>query len=325
VKLVIQIPCFNEEQVLPVTLSHLPRAVPGFDVVEWLVVDDGSKDATSEVARRCGVDHVVRLPRNRGLARAFLAGLEAGLAAGADVIVNTDADNQYDARDLPKLVAPILAGEADLVVGARPIDGIAHFSPAKRLLQKLGSAVVRFVSGTRVPDAPSGFRAMTREAAMRLNVFGNYTYTLETLIQAGQSGMAIACVPVRVNGETRPSRLVKSSAHYVLKSSMTIVRMFVVYKPMRFFALIAALFALPGVALGARYLWLDAHGEGRGHVQSLILAAMLVGVSVAMGMLGVVGDLLAVNRKLLEESRLRLRRLSVTEPTAVSTTISRTG
>jgi glycosyltransferase involved in cell wall biosynthesis len=307
-KLVIQIPCFNEAEVLPLTLSQLPRSVAGFDSVEWLVVDDGSRDGTGQVARRCGVDHVVTLPRNRGLARAFLAGLEAALAAGADVIVNTDADNQYDARDLPKLAEPILRGEADLVVGARPIGDIAHFSLTKRALQKIGSAVVRVVSGTRVPDAPSGFRAMTREAAMRLNVFGNYTYTLETLIQAGQSGMAIACVPVRVNGETRPSRLVKSSAHYVLKSSATILRMFVVYKPMRFFALLAGLFALPGLTLGLRYLWLDAHGEGRGHVQSLILAAMFVGVSMGMAMLGVVGDLLSVNRRLLEETRLRLRR-----------------
>jgi glycosyltransferase involved in cell wall biosynthesis len=306
-KLVIQIPCFNEAEVLPLTLSHLPREVEGFDCVEWLVVDDGSRDGTSEVARRCGADHVVTLARNRGLARAFLAGLEAALSVGADVVVNTDADNQYDARDLPSLVAPILAGEADLVVGARPIGQIAHFSVAKRALQKLGSAVVRLVSGTRVPDAPSGFRAMTRDAAMRLNVFGNYTYTLETLIQAGQSGMAIACVPVRVNGETRPSRLVKSSAHYVLKSSATILRMFVVYKPMRFFALLSAIFACPGVILGLRYLWLDAHGQGHGHVHSLILAAMFVGVSMGLAMLGVVGDLLSVNRRLLEETRLRLR------------------
>src|SRR6185369_8486669 len=207
-KLIIQIPCYNEEATLALTLAPLPRQLPGIDCIEWLVIDDGSRDSTIEVARQCGVDHIIRLPHNQGLARAFIAGLEASLEAGADIIVNTDADNQYSADDLPKLVEPILSGKAEIVIGARPIDQIEHFSPLKKMLQRLGSSVVRLASNTDVIDAPSGFRAMTRDAAMRMNVFNNYTYTLETIIQAGQSGLRIASVPIRTNGYLRPSRLV---------------------------------------------------------------------------------------------------------------------
>ncbi len=274
-KLIIQIPCYNEANSLPVTLKELPRQVEGFDAVEWLVIDDGSTDATRETAKACGVDHIVSFSRNQGLARAFTAGLDACLKLGADVIVNTDADNQYNAKDIPLLVRPILDRKAELVVGTRPIAEIAHFPFAKKLLQKIGSRVVRLASNTAIPDAPSGFRAMSREAALCLNVFNEYTYTLETIIQAGQKNMPITFVPVRVNAELRPSRLVTSIPTYVKRSMMTIVRIFVVYRAFRFFFSIGAVLFGGGVLIGLRFLYHYFQGDGAGHVQSLILAAVL--------------------------------------------------
>ena len=254
VKLVIQIPAFNEAVTLGLTLADLPRHLPGIDALEWLVVDDGSTDATAEVARRHGADHVVRLPVNRGLARAFTTGVEAALRAGADIIVNTDADNQYRAADIPALIAPILAGEADMVIGARPIDEMAHFSRLKKLLQRAGSRVVQLASSTRVPDAPSGFRAFSRQAALQINVFNNYTYTLETIIQAGQKGLTVLSVPVRVNPDLRPSRLVRSLPQYLGRSALTIARIFVTYRPLRFFFAIGAILGLAGGLIGFRFL-----------------------------------------------------------------------
>ena len=304
-KLVIQIPCFNEERMLPETIAALPRAVPGFDVVEWLVIDDGSSDATAEIARRCGVHHVVGLPHNQGLARAFMVGLEASLKAGADVIVNTDADNQYDARGIVDLVRPILDGRAQMVIGARPINAIGEFSTAKKLLQRIGSAVVRLASGTSVPDAPSGFRAIHRDAALRLCVFNTYTYTLETIIQAGRKNIPVVSIPVAVNPTTRPSRLVKSVPSYILKSIITIGRIFVVYKPLRFFALVGTLFLVPGLLLGLRFTWYYFRGDGVGHVQSLILAAILIVTAVVVYAAALLSDLIATNRLMLEEIRTR--------------------
>ena len=261
-KLIIQIPCFNEAATLGVTLESLPRAVPGFARVEWMVVDDGSTDQTVVVAKTAGVDHIVRLGRNQGLARAFAAGVEAALRAGADVIVNTDADNQYRAEDIPKLTAPILAGKADLVIGARPIVDTAHFSRTKKALQLVGSMVVRLASRTEVVDAPSGFRALSRAAAERLHVHGEYTYTLETIIAAGRSNMAVASVPIRTNPDLRPSRLVRSLPDYVLRSAIIILRSFATYKPLRFFCGIGLLLCAAGGALGVRYLYFAALGEG---------------------------------------------------------------
>lgn len=310
-KLIIQIPCYNEEQTLGITLKELPRELPGFDKVEWLIIDDGSRDKTVEVALAHGVDHVVRHTRNQGLAVAFTNGLEACLAAGADVIVNTDADNQYNAGDIPALVAPILEGRADLVIGARPISTIEHFSPIKRVLQKLGSWVVRVASQTDVPDAPSGFRAMSKKAALELNVFSEYTYTLETIIQAGQKRMAIASVPIRVNGDLRPSRLVKSISSYVRRSILVIGRIFVTYKPFSAFAFCGGLAFLPGLALGIRFLIFFLNGNGDGHVQSLILAALLMGVGFFLYIFGIVADLISVNRKLLEKINVRLQLLEI--------------
>ncbi len=307
-KLIIPIPCFNEAAALPVTLAALPRAVEGFDEVEWLVVDDGSTDSTVEGARRHGVEHFVRFPRNRGLARVFMAGIDAAVRAGADVIVNTDADNQYDARDIPKLVEPILQGRAEIVVGTRPIARIRHFSLAKKLLQKLGSWVVRKVSGTDIPDAPSGFRAMSRDAALRLNVYNDYTYTLETIIQAGRKNMAITSVPIRVNEELRPSRLVKSIPSYIKRSIMTMVRIFVVYRPFAFFFAIGLATFAAGFAIGVRFIYHLARGEGGGHVQSLILAAILLGMGFQTILVAFLSDLLAVNRMLLEEAQYRQRK-----------------
>lgn len=313
-KVVIQIPCFNEEETLPVALAALPRSLPGVDRVEWLVVNDGSTDRTVEVARRHGVDHIVDLPQNQGLARAFQAGLRASLKAGADVIVNTDADNQYHAGDIPKLIAPILAGEAELVIGARPIRDIDHFSPVKKLMQRLGSWVVRRVSDTDVPDAPSGFRAISRSAALRLNVFNSYTYTLETIIQAGRKGIPIASVPIRTNPYLRPSRLMRSTIGYVVRSFVTIGRIFMVYKPLRFFAYLGTIPFSVGVLLGMRWIVLYFDDPTRGRVPSLILAAILLLMGFQVWVLGLVADLLNVNRTLLEELQLGARKRDLAAP-----------
>jgi glycosyltransferase involved in cell wall biosynthesis len=313
-KLIIQIPCYNEEQTLGLTLSELPRQLPGIDEIEWLVIDDGSRDRTVEVAKACGVDHIVRLANNQGLAKAFMAGLESSLKAGADIIVNTDADNQYCAEDIPALIHPIVLGTAEIVIGARPIQDIKHFSPTKKFLQRLGSWVVRLASNTRIPDAPSGFRAFSREAAMQLNVFNQYTYTLETIIQAGQKGMAITSVPIRTNGELRPSRLVKSIPSYIHRSILTIFRIFMTYKPLRFFLLLGSFPLGLGVALGMRWLGFFLMGTDRTRIPSLILAAILILIGVQLIILGLVADLLAVNRKLLEDIQLRMRRSDYGKP-----------
>ena len=302
-KLIIQIPCYNEAATLGIALAALPREVPGFDKVEWLIIDDGCTDNTVEVALAHGVDHVVRHTRNQGLARGFMNGLQACLEHGADVIVNTDADNQYNADDIPALTRPILEGKADIVIGARPIAAIEHFSPIKKLLQKLGSWVVRVASKTSIPDAPSGFRAMSRSAARRLTVFSDYTYTLETIIQAGQKNMAITSVPIRVNGDLRPSRLVKSIASYIQRSIVTIIRVFVIYRPFRFFASIGiALFTL-GFIIGLRFLYKWLTMDYDGHIQSLILASSLLIIGFQTILIAFVADLLSANRKLMEEIR----------------------
>ena len=302
-KLIIQIPCYNEAETLGITLDALPRAVPGFDTVEWLIIDDGSTDDTVAVARARGVDHIVQLPHNRGLARAFMAGLNASLLHGADVIVNTDADNQYRAEDIPSLVAPVLNGEADIVVGARPIEEIGHFSPVKKVLQRIGSWVVRQASQTAVVDAPSGFRAMSREAAMRLNVFNRYTYTLETIIQAGNKNMAIVTVPVSVNEDLRPSRLVKSVPDYIRRSLITIVRISITYQPFRTFVWPGAIAAIAGFLIGLRFLYLFMQGMGEGQIQSLLLGSALLLIGSFLITLGMVAELIGVNRILLEDAR----------------------
>lgn len=308
-KLIIQVPCYNEEATLAIALGHLPRKVDGFKKVEWLIINDGSTDGTVEAAKRCGVDHIVSFARNQGLARGFMAGLDACIKLGADVIVNTDADNQYEASDIPKIIAPVLDGKADIVVGERPISQIKHFSPIKKILQKTGSWAVRVASNTNVMDAPSGFRAMSRDAAMRLNVFNDYTYTLETIIQAGQKGMAIMSVPVRTNEDLRPSRLVKSIASYVKKSIVTIIRIFVVYKPFNFFLSLGLVFFLTGLVPGIRFIYFIYTGNNGGHVQSLILASILLIIGVQFFVLAFLGDLLAVNRKLLEDIQYRMRKI----------------
>jgi glycosyltransferase involved in cell wall biosynthesis len=312
-KLIIQIPCFNESEVLAGTLAALPRSVPGFDCVEWLVIDDGSRDQTAEVARRCGVDHIVVLPQNKGLARAFMAGIEASLKAGADVIINTDADNQYDAGSIPDLVQPILDGRAQIVIGARPIMEVREFSLVKKLLQRLGSAVVKIASRAPIPDAPSGFRAIHREAALRMCVFNDYTYTIETIIQAGRNNISLASVEVKVNPAVRPSRLVKSIPSYVRRSLFTIVRIFILYKPLRFFLVLGTLFLVPGIALGVRFLVHYFAGDGSGHIQSLILTAILLVSGILMYLAGIITDLIAANRVLLEEVRMRLLRSEVSQ------------
>ncbi len=308
-KLVIQIPCFNEESTLPGTLADLPREVPGFTSVEWLVVDDGSTDRTVEVARAHGVDHVVSFPHNRGLAAAFLAGLDAALCAGADVVVNTDADNQYDGSCIPDLVAPVVAGQADMVVGERPIESVDEFSPLKKRLQRLGSKVVRAFSGTEVRDAASGFRAFSRDTAMRLQVFGKYSYTMETIVQAGWQGMRVVGVPIRVNPATRESRLVKSIPQYVWRSGSTIVRSFALYKPFRFFVMLSVLPFVAGVALVVRWFALTTFGSGTAtRVPGLVAAAFLLILAVLLCAVGMLADLLSANRRMIGEVRLSLRR-----------------
>ena len=307
-KLIIQIPCYNEAKSLPITLADLPRNVEGFDQVEWLIIDDGSTDNTVDVARSHGVDHIVRHFQNRGLARGFMTGLDACLEHGADVIVNTDADNQYDARDIGKLVLPILEKQAEIVVGARPISQIQHFSPIKKILQKIGSSVVRSFSRTDIPDAPSGFRAISRQAAQQLVVFSDYTYTLETIIQAGQKNIPITSVPIRVNGFQRPSRLVKSIPSYVQRSLITILRIFVIYRPFRFFSLIAFFLLISGFIIGVRYLYMASVGNGSGHLHSLILASVLLVAGFQSLLIAFVTDVISANRKLLEELRFESRR-----------------
>ena len=302
-KLIIQIPCLNEEKTLPATVADLPRVVEGFDAVEFLVVDDGSTDATAAVARAIGVTHVIRLNGNQGLARAFMAGLIAAVDLGADVVVNTDADNQYQAGGIAQLVEPLIAGRADITIGARPIATIRHFSPSKRLLQRVGSRAVRVISGADVLDASSGFRAFTRDAAIRLNVFNRFSYTIETTIQAGLGNMRIVSVPVEINGPTRPSRLFKSNLAYVCRGAWTMFNVYTIYRPTHVFALLSALLAVPGSVLGVRYVTLSLLGEGRGHIQSVIACAALLAGGLFMVAVGILANLLGVNRRLLEEIR----------------------
>ncbi|HEY8584474.1 MAG TPA: glycosyltransferase family 2 protein [Capillimicrobium sp.] len=310
-KLIIQIPCFNEEEQLPATLADLPREVPGFDAVEWLVIDDGSRDRTIEVAKASGVDHIVRLTNNKGLAAGFQAGLDAALKLGADVIVNTDADNQYSAADIPALVLPIVEGRADMVIGDRQVQTIAHFSPVKKALQRLGSWVVRHASGTDVPDTTSGFRAYNREAALQVAVVSRFTYTLETIIQAGKMLIATDHVPVGTNAKTRDSRLFPSTWAYVRRNGLSIFRVYSQYEPLRIFWALAVLVGLAAVVIWARFLWFYVQGDGGGHVQSLILGAMLFNAALLMWALGVIGDLLAANRVMQQRTFERVRRIEL--------------
>jgi glycosyltransferase involved in cell wall biosynthesis len=312
-KLIIQIPCYNEEKTLPITLQELPRQVEGFDKVEWLVINDGSTDRTVEVAKEHGVDHIVNLNQNKGLAEVFRRGLDAGIKLGADVIVNTDADNQYNAQDIPKLVTPILEGKAEIVVGARPITEIPHFSLIKKLFQKLGSWVVRRLSYADIPDAPSGFRAISREAAMKLNVFNSYTYTLETIIQAGNKNIAITSIPIRVNEELRPSRLVKSISSYITNSIITLVRIFIIYRPFKTFMSLGILLFFVGLLLGLRFLYFYFTGGGVGHVQSVILAGVLLGFGFQTMLVAFLADLLAANRMLIEDVQNRVKKIEANE------------
>jgi glycosyltransferase involved in cell wall biosynthesis len=310
-KLIIQIPCFNEESTLPGTLADLPREIEGIDEIEWLVVDDGSTDRTVEVAREHGVDHIVRLTNNRGLAVGFQAGLDASLKLGADIIVNTDADNQYYGGDIAKLVAPILAGDADMVIGDRKTDQIEHFSPVKKRLQRLGSAVVRRASGTTVPDTTSGFRAYNREAALQMQVVSKFTYTLETIIQAGKMAVAVDHVPVRTNEKTRESRLFPSMWSYVRRNTVSIFRIYTLYEPLRVFLAAAFVTALIGAGLWLRFLWFVIQGETDGHVQSLILGSTLFIIAVQFVALGVIGDVLAGMRVLQQRVLERVRRVEL--------------
>jgi glycosyltransferase involved in cell wall biosynthesis len=315
-KLIIQIPCFNEAQTLPSTVATLPRKIRGVDEIEYLVVDDGSSDGTPEVAQRCGVHHVICLPHHMGLAAAFVAGLEASVRLGADVIVNTDADNQYQSEDIPRLLEPILAGRADLVVGDRGVAALPEFSPLKRRLQRMGSWVISQAAGVRTPDATSGFRAITREAALRTMVLSEYSYTLETLIQAGARRMAIESVPIKTNPKTRPSRLMRGIPQYIRKSGGTILRAYTMYRPLRAFTIVGAILIVLGTLPGIRFLYLKAIGQGVGHVQSLILGAILLLLGFQVLLVGVAADLIGFNRKILEELLYRVRRLEISAPGA---------
>jgi glycosyltransferase involved in cell wall biosynthesis len=315
-KLIIQIPCYNEEQTLPLTLSQLPRELEGIDHIEWLIIDDGSTDNTVAIAKACGADHVVSLPFNQGLAKGFMAGIQACLKQGADIIVNTDADNQYFAGDIINLIQPILDNNAEYVIGARPISTIQHFSPIKKILQYIGSSVVRMASKTDIPDAPSGFRAMSREMAMRLNVFNEYTYTLETIIQAGQKNRAIVSVPIHINKDERPSRLMKSISSYIKRSITTIIRIFVVYQPFRFFMTLGVVLFTAGFIIGLRFIYFIYLDQSNGHTQSLVLAALLMGIGFQTGLSAFIADLLSVNRLLLEDIQFHLRKSKFSDSTS---------
>lgn len=308
-KLIIQIPCYNEAGTLEIALNHLPKRIEGIDTIEYLIINDGSADDTVAVARNWGVHHVVSFKQNRGLAKGFIAGLDGCLRAGADIIVNTDADDQYRGDDIEHLIRPILNGEADIVIGARPIDDTAHFSYVKKKLQHMGSFVVRKASRTDIPDAPSGFRAFSREAAMRLNVINDYTYTLETIVQAGRERIPMTSVPVRTNAELRPSRLFKSIGSYVKKSVLTIVRAYMMYRPLMAFTLISLPFMGVGLGIGIRFLYFMTQGRGSGHVQSLILACTLIIIGVLVFVIGLLADVLAANRKILQDVQYHVKRM----------------
>lgn len=311
-KLIIQIPCLNEAETLGIALHDLPREVPGFDKVEWLIIDDGSTDDTVRIARELGVDHVIQHPVNRGLATAFMTGLDACLRLGADVIVNTDADNQYQGADIPKLTGPLVVGRADMVIGERPIADTEHFSWIKKKLQKLGSWAVRVASRTEVADAPSGFRAISRETAMQLNVFSAYTYTLETIIQAGHSNLRVLSVPVRTNADLRPSRLVKSIPSYVNRSLVTILRVFATYRPLTLFFWPGLILLVAGLAAGLRFVYFYLTSSGTGHVQSVVFAALCLILAALMFMMGLLADLISTNRKLMERIHFRVRSIEQT-------------
>ena len=306
-KLIIQIPCYNEEENLAVTLGELPKKIYGIDAIEWLVINDGSTDDTLDIARKNNVDHILNFTHNKGLAKAFMGGLLKSLELGADIIVNVDADNQYCAADIPKLVEPIVKGEAEIVIGERPISQTAHFSATKKLLQKLGSSVVRLFSNTKIPDAPSGFRAISRDAALQLNVFNDYTYTLEMIIEAGQKKIPIKSLPVRTNKPLRESRLITSITKYIGYSAITIIRSFITYKPLRFFFILGSVFLASGILVGIRWLLLFLGGPQASSIPSLILTAILLILGFQLVVFGLVADLMSVNRKLLEEIQLHIR------------------
>ena len=307
-KLIIQIPCYNEAETLTIALDALPKHIDGIDKIEYLIINDGSKDNTVQVAKDWGVDYVVHFCKNKGLAKGFMAGIDACLRNGADIIVNTDADNQYCGEDIEKLVRPILDKKADIVIGERPIDQTAHFSPLKKKLQHLGSWTVRVASDTDIPDAPSGFRAYSREAALRLNVTNQYTYTLETIIQAGNNRIPMESVPIRTNPELRKSRLFHSMFGYIKKSSITILRSYLMYKPLKFFGIIGTILNAAGLALAIRYIVYKVMGDGAGHVQSLIVMAVLFMIGIFSYLIGLLADVIASNRKILEDVQYHVRR-----------------
>ena len=308
-KLIIQIPCYNEAETLIIALNGLPKHVEGIDEIEYLIINDGSKDNTVQVAKSWGVHYVVNFKRNKGLAYGFMAGVDACLKNGADIIVNTDADNQYNGADIVKLVSPILEGKSDIVIGERPIDETEHFSFIKKKLQHLGSWTVQVASNTKMPDAPSGFRAYSRDAAMRLNVFNEYTYTLETIVQAGREKIAMSSVPIRTNAELRPSRLFHSMWGYVKRSSVTIILAFMMYKPLRFFTAVGMIPLIAGIILGIRYIIFMCMEQAGGHIQSLILASILILMGFMTIIIGLQADIIAANRKILQDIQYRIKRM----------------
>lgn len=308
-KLIIQIPCYNEEETLATTISELPKQIDGIDIIETLLIDDCSNDKSVDIANWNGVNHIIKLNKHTGLAGVFKTGINEALRLGADIIVNTDADNQYCADDIETIIKPILNNQADIVIGARPIENVKSFSTLKKLLQKVGSFIVRFLSSTNVQDAPSGFRAFSRYSASVLNVFDNYTYTLETIIQAQTKGLRVISVPIRVNEVIRKSKLVKNMFQYIKNSAFTVTRMFIIYRPFRFFAFIATVFLFLGTILGCRFLYYYLTGFGTGHVQSLILASILILSGFQLGIFAILADLLSINRKLSEDIQLRLKKL----------------
>ena len=313
-KLIIQVPCYNEAETLTIALDALPKHIDGIDEIEVLIINDGSKDATVQVARDWGVNYIVNFKKNKGLAKGFMAGIDACLRNGADIIVNTDADNQYNGDDIEKLVRPILEGKADIVIGERPVNQTAHWSPLKKKLQNLGSWVVRVASKSDIPDAPSGFRAYSREGAMQLNVVNEYTYTLETIVQAGRNRIPMTSVPIRTNPDLRPSRLFGTMMGYVKRSMVTIIRSFIMYKPLKFFTILGSVPMALGLILGIRFLVFMAIGDASGHVQSLILASTLIMMGFMTYVIGLQADTIAANRKILEDVQRHVRRLDYRIP-----------